>query len=157
MAQLAAPWLGNQLRLWTNLDAIVTRQRHCERCLSYGCCRCRKPQRLHHRVMQRHARGLNLGILPRRMHAIAQQHHEKLPVRINPDRSACKSGVPKAVPRKIVPARSAFGRHRPAQRPRPAGKLLRRRKLCDCRAPQYSLVRINAAVKQHLAKRRYVR
>ena len=54
-------------------------------------------------------------------------------------------------------ARSAFGRHRPAQRPRPAGKLLRRGEVCNRRAPQNPLVRVNAAVEQHLAERRQIR
>jgi len=122
-----------------------------------GSRRCRQSQRLHHCIMQRWTHLLNLCILPRRVHAIRQQHHKQLPVRIDPDRSAGKSGMPEAVRRKIMPARAALGRHRPAQRPRPAGKLLRRRELRNRRAPQNSLMRVNAAVQQHLAKRRQIR
>src|SRR6266851_2557720 len=107
--------------------------------------------------MERRSHLLNLRILPGRMHAVRQQHHKKLPVRINPDRSAGKSRMPKTVRRKIMPARSALGRHCPAQCSRPAGKLLRRRELCNRRAPQNPLVRVNAAIQQHLAKRRQVR
>jgi hypothetical protein len=53
--------------------------------------------------MQRRPHLLNLGILPRRMYAIRQQHHKKLPVRINPDRSPGEARMPEAVRRKIVP------------------------------------------------------
>ena len=56
-----------------------------------------------------------------------------------------------------MPARPAFGRHRPPERPRAAGELLRRRELRDRRAPQNSLVCVNAAVQEHLAKRRQIR
>src|SRR6267378_8840 len=117
----------------------------------------RKPLRLHHRVMQRHTHLLNLGVFARRVYAVRQQHHKKLPVRIDPDRSPGKSRVPKAMRRKIMPARSALGRHSPAQGPCPARKLLGRSELSNRRAPQNSLVRVNAAVQQHLAKRRQVR
>src|SRR6266567_6672751 len=78
----------------------------------------RQSQCLHHRIVQRRTHLLDLRIFPRRVHAIRQQHHKKLPVRIDPDRSARESRVPKTVCGKIVPARSAFGRHRPAERPR---------------------------------------
>src|SRR5882762_4589896 len=92
--------------------------------------RCRgKSQRLHQRIMQCRPHLLNLYVLPGRVYAIRQQHHKKLPIRIDPDRRSGKTRVPKAVRRKIMPARSAFGRHRPAQRARAAGKLLRRREL----------------------------
>lgn len=85
--------------------------------------------------MQLDAHFLNPGVLPRGVYAVRQKHDKQLPVRINPDRSARKSGMPKAVRRKIMSARSAFGRHRPAQRSRPAGKLLRGRELRDRRVP----------------------
>ena len=116
-----------------------------------------KPQRLHHRIMQCRTNLLNLCIFPRRVHAVRQQHHKKLPIRINPNRSAGKSRVPKAVRRKIMPARPALGRHRPAERPGAVRELLRRRELRDRRAPQNPLVRVNAAIQQHLAERRQVR
>ena len=114
-------------------------------------------QRLHHGVVQIPPHLLNLLILPRRMHAIRQEHDKQLPVRIDPDGGSGESRVPESVRREKMTARPALGRHRPAQRPRPAGKLLRRRELRHCRAPQDSLMLVNAAIQEHLAESRQIR
>src|SRR5580704_4152329 len=105
-------------------------------------------------------RGPNLGdfvIFSRGIHTIRQENNEKLPVGINPDRSSRKTSVPETMCRKVVPARATFGRHHPTERARSARKLLRHYELRNRRAAQYSLVRISAAIQQHLAKRRQIR
>lgn len=113
-------------------------------------------QRLHHGVVQIAPHLLNLLILARRIQAIRQEHHKELPVGIDPDRSSRESGVAEAVRGKIVSAQSTRRRHGPAERARSAGELLRRSELYNRRVPQDSLVRIDAAVQQHLAKRRQI-
>src|SRR5713226_10563253 len=64
--------------------------------------------------------------------------------------------MPETVSREIMPARSAFGGHSPAQRARPTRKLLRRGELRDRRAAQDALVRIYASVQKHLTEVREI-
>lgn len=120
------------------------------------CGGCGESQGLHHGVVQIAPDLLNPLILARRMDAICQEHYKQLTVGIDPDGSSCESRVAEAVRRKIVSAQAARRWHRPAEGARSTRELLRRSELRYRRAPQNSLVRIHAAVEQHLAKRRQV-
>ena len=86
------------------------------------------------------------------MHAVGEQHHEQLPIRINPDGSSCETGVAESVRSHKVAAGAAFGGNGPAESSRAAGKLLRYGEFGDGGSAQDSLVCVNSAVKQHLAK-----
>ncbi len=119
-------------------------------------CGCGESECLHYCVVQIAPHLLNLLILARRVYAIRQEHHKQLPVGIDPDGCPREPGVPEAVSGKILSAQSARCRHGPAKRTRSAGKLLRRGELRHRPAPQNPLVRVHAAVQQHLAKRRQI-
>ena len=101
------------------LESLVGRGFHCRR----------QSESLDHRIVERWPHLGNFVVFPRRVDAIRQQHHEDLAVRIDPNRSARETGMPEAVRRKVAPAGAALGRHHPAQRARPARKLLRHREL----------------------------
>src|ERR1700746_1852398 len=91
------------------------------------------------------------------MHAVGQEHHKKMAIRIDPNRCACKTGVAERTwPHKMA-ARTAFGRNRPPQGSRAPGELLRFRKFRNCCAAQNSPMGVYAAVQQHLAERSQVR
>jgi len=77
-----------------------------------------KPQRLHHRIVERHSHLRDLHIFPRRIHAVRQQHNKKLPVGIDIDRSPRKSRVSVGMWPIEMPAEAAFARHNPTKRPR---------------------------------------
>ena len=104
-------------------------------------------QRLNHRIMHGGTHLRNLVIPPRGIDAIGEQHNEKFAIRVNPDGSAGKSGVPKTMRREKVAAGATFGGHCPAERARTAGKLLRRRELSDGGAAKNALTGISSVVK----------
>src|SRR5579863_4821288 len=91
------------------------------------------------------------------MHAIRQQHHKKLPVRIHPDGRSSEAGVAESVRAHKMATGAAFGGNGPAESSRAARKLLRYGEFGDRCAPQDSLVRVDAAVQQHLAERCEIR
>jgi len=96
--------------------------------------------------MKRRSHLSHFLIIARRIDPIGEQHHKKFTVRINPDGSAGKSGVPKTMRREKMSAGATFGRYGPAERSCATGKLLRRSELCDGRAAQNAMVRIAPAV-----------
>src|ERR1700678_487243 len=116
-----------------------------------------QPERLDNRIVQSRAHLADLFVGARGVHAIGQQDHEKVALRVNPQRGAGKPGVTKAACRKILARRGGRrGRHVPSQGSRRVTYALSSGKFLNRCAGNDAVVLINSAIQEHLRKNRHI-